>query len=136
MRAFLEAGKDRIRRAGFKPTIGFALRDTLRRSGITTEITQFHHYPAGSGTLAPHTLADPGFPAIIGEFATATNDIWPELADSGQSVLHRLRLAAGLGYSMAMPWSFLSRDRHTSWAAVEADLKVFVEEQAAASDRA
>jgi hypothetical protein len=124
MRAFLEEGADRIRRAGFKPTIGFAMMDTIRRTGITAEINQFHHYPGGTRLLEPHPF-DERFPGIIGEFATVGTDIWPELLGR-QSVFNRLRRAAAQGYRLAMPWSFGATDRHTAWtAAVEADLKRF-----------
>ncbi|MEO8077110.1 MAG: hypothetical protein ABI818_12325 [Acidobacteriota bacterium] len=127
MRAFLEEGKERIRRAGFKPTIGFAMLDTIRRTGITAEINQFHHYPGGGRRLEPHTF-DERFPGIVGEFATAGTDIWPELIGRKQSVLNRLRRAAAQGYPLAMPWSFGATDRHTSWtAAVETDLRTFAQ---------
>jgi hypothetical protein len=129
MRAFLDEGSERIRRAGFKPTIGFASLKTLRRSNITVEINQFHHYPAGRRVLERHTF-DSRFPGIIGEFATATTDRWPELASTGQSVLNRLRLADAHGYPLAIPWSFLARDRHTSWSsAVEREVASFIQGQ-------
>ncbi|HEX2454398.1 MAG TPA: hypothetical protein VHI99_11915 [Vicinamibacterales bacterium] len=131
MRAFLDESTTRIRRAGFRPTIGFALLDTLRDSGITTEINQFHHYPGGSIKL-PRQTFDPRFPAIIGEFATASNDIWPDLGER-QTVLDRLQRAAAKGYPIAMPWAFRTQDRHTSWtAAVEDDIRTFTAEQAPA----
>jgi hypothetical protein len=129
MRAFLDQGKQRIRQAGFKPTIGFALRDTLLRTGITSEINQFHYYPNGQRRLDPHTF-DPEFPGIIGEFATSETDRWPDLQTTNQSVLARLKLIASLGYPLALPWSYLARDRHTTWSAnVEHDLEVFHAEQ-------
>ncbi|MGH9372475.1 MAG: hypothetical protein ACRD15_13165 [Vicinamibacterales bacterium] len=125
MRAFLEDGKERIRRAGFKPTVGFARARTLRTSGITTDINQFHHYPGGIRTLDRHAF-DPAFPGIIGEFATAATDIWPDLIATGQSMLNRLRLAESRGYPLAIPWAFLSQDRHTAWSlAVERDVRLF-----------
>jgi hypothetical protein len=125
MRAFLDEGKARIRSAGLKPTIGFASIETLRRSGITAEINQFHHYPGGQRRLEPHTF-DERFPGIVGEFATASTDIWPELIGQRQSVLNRLRQAEALGYPLAIPWSFGAVDRHTSWSLdVERDLRRF-----------
>jgi len=125
MREFLEDGKERIRAAGFRPTIGFGSIDTLRRSGVTAEINQFHYYPAGRARLERHTF-DPRFPGIIGEFATATDDVWPDLTGGLQGVSHRLRLAADLGYPLVMPWSFLAEDRHTAWSpSVEGDLRSF-----------
>ena len=129
MKAFLEDGKHRIRRAGFKPTIGFSLVATLERSRITAEINQFHHYPAGSRRLAPHTFS-PEFPAIVGEFATAESDIWPELGTAGQSVLARLRRIDALGYPLALPWSFRTHDTHTVWSpAVEQQIRAFTSAQ-------
>ena len=72
MRAFIEEGKQRIRAAGFKPTIGFASIATIRRTGITADINQFHHYPGGAQRLDRHVF-DVRFPGIVGEFATATH---------------------------------------------------------------
>ncbi len=115
MRAFLEEGQARIRAAGFLPTVGFASIDTLRASGIATEINQFHHYPGGARRLDPHRFQG-GFPTILGEFATAPTDLWPELAPPAQTVFNRLTLAAARGYSLAMPWSFRASDRHTLWS--------------------
>jgi hypothetical protein len=129
MRAFLEEGKERIRGAGFNPTIGFALLSTLLASGITAEINQFHHYPGGARELPRHTF-DRRFPAIVGEFATAVTDTWPDLASNRQTVLHRLRRAGTQGYPLAIAWSFLAQDRHTSWSPdVERDLVTFAQEQ-------
>ena len=128
MRAFLEDGKHRIRAAGFKPTIGFASARTLQRSGVTAEINQFHYYPDGRERLAQHTF-DPRFPGIIGEFATASTDVWPDLTSGVQGVAHRLRLAAERGYPLALPWSFLAEDRHTAWSAsVEEDVRAFTQD--------
>ena len=125
MRAFLKEGKERIRRARFKPTIGFALFATLERSRITAEINQFHHYPDGDRRLAPHTFSAE-FPAIVGEFATAETDVWPELAADDQTVLARLRRVDALGYPVALPWSFHTRDTHTLWSpAVAQQIRTF-----------
>jgi hypothetical protein len=125
MRAFLEDGKQRIRAAGFRPTIGFASMRTLRRSGITAEINQFHHYPDGVRRLDRHTF-DPRFPGIIGEFATTAADVWPDLDAHNQRVLHRLKQAEAQGYPLAIPWSFLAHDRHTAWSdGVERDVLLF-----------
>ena len=129
MAAFLEEGKERVRRAGFKPTVGFASFAGLRRSGITADINQFHHYPGGGRQLTRHTF-DPRHPCIIGEFATAFADVWPELGTAGQTVLNRLKVVAARGYPLAMPWSFLATDRHTRWSeAVERDVDTFTREQ-------
>ena len=128
MQQFLADGGDRIRCAGFKTTVGFALVETLLASGVTADLNQFHHYPGGTRMLPPQ-LFDPQSAAIIGEFATAANDIWPELGMHRQNVLHRLRHAQSLGYPVAIAWSFLARDRHTSWSrAVERDILAFTEQ--------
>ncbi len=125
MRDFLEEGKQRIRAAGFRPTIGFGSMQTYRRSTITAEINQFHHYPGGRRRLERHTF-NPMFPGILGEFATADTDVWPDLPSEEQTVLRRLRLAEEQGYPLAIPWSFLARDRHTSWSPdVEAAISTF-----------
>ena len=125
MRAFIDEGKSRIRSSGFKPTIGFATIDTIRRTGVTAEINEFHHYPGGVHSLGRHAF-DPRFPGIIGEFATAAGDTWPELVNTGQTVLNRLKFAASQGYPLAIPWSFRATDDQTSWSpAVENDIRSF-----------
>jgi hypothetical protein len=125
MRAFLDDGQARIRRAGFQSTIGFASIAGLRQAGITSDINQFHHYPGGRRWLGRHAF-DRRFPGIIGEFATKSSDVWPDLLTTGQNVLNRLRLAEARGYPLAIPWSFHGQDRHTSWsAAVEQDIAAF-----------
>ena len=127
MRAFLEESQGRIRAAGLTPTIGFAVIDTLRSTGITAEINQFHHYPDGRRLLERHPFA-PSAPGIVGEFATAATDVWPGLPATGQTVLNRLQLADAHGYPAALPWSFTATDRHTSWsAAVEGDIATFTQ---------
>jgi hypothetical protein len=124
MRDFLEDGIRRIRGAGMRSTVGFAALETLRRSGIVADVSQFHHYPGGRRRLEPHAF-DPGHPAVIGEFATAADDVWPELVGN-QTLLDRLRFAEGQGYPLAIPWSFLATDRHTHWSPeVERDLERF-----------
>lgn len=129
MRLFLEEGCERVRRAGFSPTVGFALHRTMRASGIVTEINQFHHYPGGRCELGRSPLLDV-YPTILGEFATAGSDIWPELPEWDQGVLSRLRTAAAYGYTLAMPWSFLASDRHTAWSAdVERDIECFTQQR-------
>lgn len=123
MRAFIEEGSERIRRAGFRPTVGFGSAATLRRCSVVADVNQFHHYPDGTATLDRHEFDL----CIVGEFATAAGDIWPDLFDSGQTVLNRLRLAESRGYSLALPWAFRSQDRHTSWSSeVESDVRAFM----------
>jgi hypothetical protein len=89
MTAFLGEGKDRIRRAGFKATIGFASSMGMQRSRVPADVNQFHHYPGGGSRLERHSF-DPRYPGIIGEFATAPEGEWPELSGVGQRVLNRL----------------------------------------------
>ncbi len=127
MRAFVEEASADIRRAGFRPTVGFARRETLARTGLLTELNQFHHYAGGRRRLAP-----PDPPAILGELATSAEDAWPELRRTGQRVLHRLRLAERQGYPLALLWcaaplvSGTGGDRHGRWdAAVEEDIACF-----------
>ena len=115
MRSFLDEGGARIRTAGFQSTVGFASVDTLRASGVITEINQFHHYPGGARRLDPHRFQG-GCPTILGEFASAPNDIWPELGPTAQTVFDRLTLAADQGYPLALPWSFRASDRYTLWS--------------------
>ena len=88
MREFLEDGKQRIRAAGFRPTIGFGSIRTLRRAGVTAEINQFHYYPNGRVGLEEHRF-DPRFPGIVGEFATAATDVWPDLDGEAQAIADR-----------------------------------------------
>jgi hypothetical protein len=124
---FLDDGRRRIREAGFKPTIGFASFQALDRSGVTVEINQFHYYPNGCASLERHA-SDQRFPGIIGEFATSTADVWPDLTSDRQGMAHRLRLVEKQGYSLAIPWSFLAADRHSAWsAAVERDIRSFTQ---------
>lgn len=129
MERFLEEGCGRVRRAGFRSTVGFALGETMLGSRVKTEIAQFHHYPAGARELgrAPRSNQDE---TILGEFATTTSDAWPDLPDWDQTVLNRLRLAADRGFDLAMPWSYLATDRHTSWSsAVERDIEYFTQQR-------
>src|SRR5262249_3407249 len=88
---------------------------------------QFHYYPDGRATLEPQRF-DPQFPGIIGEFATVTTDVWPDLIGNDQTVADRLQLAAARGYPLAIPWSFLAKDRYTAWSAtVEQDVRTFTQ---------
>jgi hypothetical protein len=101
----------------------------LHASRIVTDINQFHHYPGGRRELGRSALLEP-YPTILGEFATAVSDVWPELPREDQRVISRLRLAAARGYTLAMPWSFLACDRHTAWSAdVERDIECFTRQR-------
>jgi len=127
MQAFIEEGKGRVRSAGLKPTVGFASIDTLLNSQITAEVNQFHHYPGGRCQLGANGF-DPQYPGIVGEFATAPEDIWPELKASGQTVLHRLHQIEAQGYPLAIPWSFGAKDQHTLWTPdTEHDIECFTQ---------
>lgn len=128
MRAFLEDSMSAVRAAGFRSTIGFGVRETIRQTGIFADINQFHHYTDGSRFLALNPF-DPGQPGIIGEFATSTaEDTWPELGQRGQRVLERLKLAESQGYALALAWSFRAADRHTSWTLeAENDIECFTQ---------
>ncbi|MEQ1898012.1 MAG: hypothetical protein ABL971_11565 [Vicinamibacterales bacterium] len=129
MRAFIEDGARRVRQAGFKATVGFASARSLRKSGIAMDIDQFHHYPGGARWLNCGEVA-PGRPCIIGEFATTPADVWPDMPLQSQRVLDRLRLARDLTCPLAIPWSFLARDRHTDWSPeVERDIETFTGEE-------
>ena len=136
MAAFLDEGARRIRQAGVKATVGFASADTLRRTALTGDISQFHHYPGGRRTLEACT-PEGASPGIIGEFATASADRWPEFGRKDQGLLNRLRLAEARGYSLAIPWSFRATDRHTTWSLeIERDLEVFAREKGRGVERA
>jgi len=125
MHAFITDGAARIRAAGFQSTVGFARPSTVRASGVTTDITQIHHYPGATRWLDCDPLAS-GVPAVIGEFATSADDVWPDMPLGSQRVLDRLRLASEQGCPLAIPWSFLARDRHTEWTAqVERNIQLF-----------
>ena len=127
MQAFIADGQSRVRAAGMKSTIGFASINTLLKSKITAEINQFHHYPGGSSILGRNDF-DPLYPGIVGEFASASGDIWPELPQSGQTVLNRLRQIEAQGYPLAIPWSFGTKDQHTSWTPeVERDIECYTQ---------
>jgi hypothetical protein len=136
MAAFLDEGTRRIRQAGLKATVGFASIDTLRRSGAAADVNQFHHYPGGRRTLEAHA-GDAASPGIIGEFATAATDRWPEFGRKDQGLLNRLRLAEAQGYSLAIPWSFRATDRHTRWSPdIERDLEIFAQDKGGGARRA
>ncbi len=127
MTTFLADAVTRIQQSGFKATIGFGLLQTLLQWRIYGDLNQFHHYPGGTRILPPQAF-DASAPAIVGEFATATNDIWPELGLDRQSVLDRLRRAQRQRYPVAIPWSFRATDAHTAWSSsVEQDVIEFTE---------
>jgi hypothetical protein len=93
------------------------------------DINQFHHYPGGVQWLDCEGDV-PGLPTILGEFATTATDVWPDMSLQSQRVLDRLRLARDQGCSLALPWSFLARDRHTSWSPeVQLDIETFTREE-------
>jgi hypothetical protein len=128
MRAFLEDSMSAIRQAGFRCTIGFSMIETIGRTRLYADINQFHHYTNGDRALQRNPF-DPRYPGIIGEFATsAAEDTWPELSRQSQCVLERLKLAQSQGYPLALAWSFLASDRHTSWTPrVANDIECFTQ---------
>ncbi len=126
MRAFVEEASAAIREAGFRPTVGFARRETLARAGLPGQLHQFHHYAEGRRALDP-----PDPPAFLGELATSPQDRWPELGRA-QRVLDRLRHAERQGYPLALLWcaaplvAGTEGDRHARWdAEVEEDIARF-----------
>jgi hypothetical protein len=130
MRAFLEDSMAAIREAGFRPTIGFNMVETICQTRLFADVNQFHHYTDGSRCLERNPF-DPRYPGIIGEFATSTaEDTWPELSQRGQRILERLKLAESQGYTLALAWSFQAADRHTSWTPqVENDIECFTQKR-------
>src|SRR5262245_10397655 len=129
MRAFLEDGARRIRAAGFASTVGYASINSLLRAGVQASSDHVHYYPEGRTRLPSHPF-DAHVPRIIGEFATSTDDRWPDLPRASQGVVHRLELISQRGYPLAMPWSFLAVDRHTAWSdAVEEDIRAFTQRE-------
>lgn len=130
MAAFIREGTERIRAAGLPTTVGFATGETPRRFPVEIDVDQFHHYPGGRQAL-PGPAPRDRRPVVLGEFATAANDVWPELARDGQGVFDRLKHAEAQGYSLALPWAFRSRDRRTAWSPeVERDLRAFATRRA------
>lgn len=134
MKAFIEDGKSMIRSFDFKPTIGFNMIQTIRKTSINADINQFHFYsdpdPKRQSKLEKHPFS-PQFPGIIGEFATsATQDYWPDLKSQPQSVLNRLKFIAGQNYGLALPWSFNpnnERDSRSHWdPQVDQEIECFV----------
>lgn len=127
MNAFLRDAIERVQSAGFRATVGFGLVETLLTSDVHADLNQFHHYPGGTRILPPQ-LFEPNTAAILGEFSTVPNDIWPELDLRHQRVLNRLRTARDRGYPVAIPWSYLAKDRHSAWSeAVQQDVLTFTQ---------
>jgi hypothetical protein len=105
MRAFLQKGLTIINDAGLVSTVGFNMHDTLLAwdsAGLGVTLHQFHYY-AARPPLPPHTF-DPRWPCIIGEFASAPQNPWPELGHA-QDVYSRLHHIQALGYPAAFIWS-------------------------------
>jgi hypothetical protein len=105
MRNFLREGVGRINAAGFRSTVGFAHYDTLKEwdsVGLGITLHQFHWY--GGYRRLPRHVYHPGWPAIVGEIATATHRPWAEL-DQAQDIESRLRLIERRGYPAVFLWS-------------------------------
>jgi hypothetical protein len=134
MTGFIEDSKSMIRSFGFKPTIGFNAIETIRKSGVSAEVNQFHFYsdpdPERQRKLEKSPFSSE-YPGIIGEFATSSSqDYWPDLEPHPQSVLNRLRFARNQNYGLALPWSFHDKahpDSHSGWCSqVEQEIECFV----------
>lgn len=116
MRAFLKDGVERVNRAGFVSTIGFAHWDTIR--DWDTEdwgigLQQFHYYAQGGAEL-PAAAEVTSQPCLLGEFASLPAKAWPGEA---QSLDARLRRAVELGYAGSLVWSMRATDDATLWNA-------------------
>jgi hypothetical protein len=105
MRDFIRSAAQRIQRARFAATVGFAYHDSVKQwdsPGLGLSLHQFHYY-AEPAQLPPYSSVAGG-PLIVGEIATAPHRPWPELG-SQQDVSSRLRLLAQRGYPATFLWS-------------------------------
>ncbi len=111
MLAFLREGVRMINRAGFASSVGFASYNTIgvwNSIALDVQRHQFHYYPRGNN-LPRHTF-DPRWPIIVGEFASAPHQTWPEIAalersSPGDILYNRLRHVESKGYPLALIWS-------------------------------
>jgi hypothetical protein len=137
MAQFLTRGIDRVRRAAFRATVGFARAETIPASGVECDIYQFHYYPderKGQQKKLPRHRSIEGRPVILGEFATGflRGQQWPDLGEEPeeQSMLRRLSLARQRRYPLVLPWSFRTSaatgDERSAWTRdVEKDILAF-----------
>jgi hypothetical protein len=105
MLSFLREGIDRINRAGFRSSSGFAHYQTLiawRSIELGVRLHQFHYY-GGPGVVPAHTF-HPDYPIIVGELATAPHRPWPELR-SEDALFNRLRHLEEKGFPSAFLWA-------------------------------
>ena len=114
MRDFLKDGVERVNRAGFVSTIGFAHWDTIR--AWDTEdwgigLQQFHYYAQGGADL-PAAADVTSQPCLLGEFASLPAKAWPGEA---QTLDARLKRATELGYTGSLLWSMRATDDASLW---------------------
>lgn len=136
MQQFLVLAMERVHAKKFKTTIGFALIKTIESSKLSSEklppplnkslhYDQFHHYNLDDDKkiLPKNAFKEKG---IVGEFASSFNkDFWPELKEN-QDVIYRLKQIEKMQYPLALIWSGLGNDDHTSWGDAEQGIKKFL----------
>ena len=114
MRDFLKESIERVNRAGFVSTIGFAHWDTIQAWGTEDweiGLQQFHYYAQGGAAL-PAAADVTSQPCLLGEFASLPAKAWPGEA---QSLDARLKHAVDLGYAGSLVWSMRAKDDATLW---------------------
>lgn len=130
MKEFIKDGAGRINsvllpdgRRAFSSTVGFAHWEILNawganKLGIT--LYQFHYY-AGKDRALPSCNSFTGFPCIVGEFATAAEQDWPDLRLQGraQTLANRLSCIEDRRYPICFLWSARAIDRATRWTEEE-----------------
>ena len=126
MKAFISEGVRRIhsRRLpdgsrAFQSSVGFAHWASLNRwdaeeLGLT--LHQFHYYARHNRELPEHARLKLQ-PGILGEFATAEEEPWPDLKamNREQSIVNRLSLIEEKGYSACFLWSANAKDKASRW---------------------
>lgn len=142
MLALFREGGERVRRAGFSATVGFARAASLPRwlawagGDLGLDLLQVHHYPR-PGQRLPHAHGS-AQPVVLGEFATrmrarrlpwpwaSVQHPWSDLPETQQALGERLALARARGYAAAFPWSLRAED-----AATRPDTEALLRELAA-----
>lgn len=126
MRQFIMGAMDRVRSQDFKATIGFARIETIHSTKLYADYNQFHHYVICDKRQLPSNKFDKRWPGIVGEFASSlNNDHWAELSDN-QTVCDRLKQIEKMGYPLALIWSAIANDNHTSWGEAEEGIKKYL----------
>jgi hypothetical protein len=121
MLAFIREAAFRINRQHFRSTVGYAKYESIlqweqqsrKLLGKSLDVTlhQFHYYPVKerywwfltTRPRIPLHVFDPRWPCLIGEFATAPHEPWPEIPT--QDVYGRLKLIERKKYPSAYLWS-------------------------------